>query len=818
MSILFPNNPTVGDQVSVNGKKYEWNGTTWDIVVAVGSFLNEIVEDVSPQLGGGLDLNNNDILGTGNIDIIGDISCTGQFQGDLQGDVDGNVSGDIDSNGSSSFSGTVDFSGSTISNFPYSVTQDSLGFLSVDDLSDINFNSVTLDASNGQDKVLAWDQALQAFIPVDASTSSEQVQINVKNLSGVALTKGTPVYIVGTVGATDVLEIDASDASDPAKMPAIGLLSDDLNPNAEGHVSVGGLLIHVSTDAAAISTAGGDPSEGDTLYVDAGGGLTTVKPTGSNLIQNVGKVGKVSGGNSGSIVVSCIMRTNDIPNEMVLRGDMDLNGNNIVGTGNVDVTGNVTANNFIVGTTSYTEQYIEFLGSSQFSMPLSGPYAKLSIDIIDKLKVADSANAGSGVDTLVLTTTESISTDWKFYDESTETEYSITNVTDNGGNSYTLTIPGFTFNLLDPYVIFDPSSTDSDSLQIVVDNGGQLSGISSIVNLDQITSPALNEYLYISTTGNSVVSTVVAYIDAGSGPTALYYGSHNFANADVSGISADDLSDINFNSVTLDASNGQDKVLAWDQTLQAFIPVDQSGIELTDLSIGTDAAASGDGGISYDNTTGVFTYTPPDLSSIETSSLEPVAETADATDGSDLSVTGGDASGLNSMGGDLNLNGGDGALTDGNVNIGTTQTDSVNIGASGTSVSVDGPTTFSQNVLFETGVQERFSTITGATGVVSHDCNNGHIFRHTSPSADFTANFTNLGLNNNYATTITVVIEQGATARIANAVQIGGSAQTVNWQGGIVPSGTDNGVDIISFSILDLGSSYLVLGQLVDFA
>ena len=43
------------------------------------------------------------------------------------------------------------------------------------------------------------------------------------------------------------------------------------------------------------------------------------------------------------------------------------------------------------------------------------------------------------------------------------------------------------------------------------------------------------------------------------------------------------------------------------------------GIALTDLSIGTEGTASGDGDISYDNTTGVFTYTPPDLSSYITS-------------------------------------------------------------------------------------------------------------------------------------------------------------------------------------------------------
>src|SRR5210317_2049139 len=42
------------------------------------------------------------------------------------------------------------------------------------------------------------------------------------------------------------------------------------------------------------------------------------------------------------------------------------------------------------------------------------------------------------------------------------------------------------------------------------------------------------------------------------------------------------------------------------------------GIALTDLSVGAEASASGDGGIAYDNSTGVFTYTPPDLSGYQT--------------------------------------------------------------------------------------------------------------------------------------------------------------------------------------------------------
>ena len=144
-----------------------------------------------------------------------------------------------------------------------------------------------------------------------SSTYADHVQIHVKNTSGGPLEKGTPVYITGTVGATEALEISSADASDPTKMPAIGLLKTDLEINAQGYVVVGGGLTHISTDPI----DGITPSVGSVLYVKSGGGLTTTRPSGaSNLVQNVGKVGKVSGGNSGSIIVSSIMRTNDVPN------------------------------------------------------------------------------------------------------------------------------------------------------------------------------------------------------------------------------------------------------------------------------------------------------------------------------------------------------------------------------------------------------------------------------------------------------------------------------------------------------------------------
>ena len=40
------------------------------------------------------------------------------------------------------------------------------------------------------------------------------------------------------------------------------------------------------------------------------------------------------------------------------------------------------------------------------------------------------------------------------------------------------------------------------------------------------------------------------------------------------------------------------------------------GIALTDISVGSEASASGDGGLAYNNSSGVFTYTPPTLSGI----------------------------------------------------------------------------------------------------------------------------------------------------------------------------------------------------------
>ena len=126
-------------------------------------------------------------------------------------------------------------------------------------------------------------------------------------------------------------------------------------------------------------------------------------------------------------------------------------------------------------------------------------------------------------------------------------------------------------------------------------------------------------------------------------------------------------------------------------------------------------------------------------------------------------------------------------------------------------------TTFTADVKFDTGVEEKFATLTGSTGVTAMDCANGHVHYLTGASGDITANFTNLGLTAEYATNLTVIINQGATPYEVTAVQIGGAAQTIEWQGGVAPTGNANGIDSFSFTILNDGGTYVVLGQMVDF-
>ena len=140
---------------------------------------------------------------------------------------------------------------------------------------------------------------------VEEASRAQSIQIDCRTSE--AVSKGDPLYITGFDPGQNRPEVGKADASNPNKMPVVGLALEDAAININTRFVQAGQLTNLNTDidGAAVNA---------TLYVAVGGGFTTTRPTGSsNLIQNVGKIERVQQ-NNGEIIVSAILRTNDVPN------------------------------------------------------------------------------------------------------------------------------------------------------------------------------------------------------------------------------------------------------------------------------------------------------------------------------------------------------------------------------------------------------------------------------------------------------------------------------------------------------------------------
>ena len=87
-------------------------------------------------------------------------------------------------------------------------------------------------------------------------------------------------------------------------MPAIGVTAASIANNAVGKVVISGRLEGIDTSGLVA---------GASVFVNGAGVLTSTKPTGSDLIQNIGVCGKVNA-SEGEIIVLGSGRSNDIPN------------------------------------------------------------------------------------------------------------------------------------------------------------------------------------------------------------------------------------------------------------------------------------------------------------------------------------------------------------------------------------------------------------------------------------------------------------------------------------------------------------------------
>jgi len=133
---------------------------------------------------------------------------------------------------------------------------------------------------------------------------TDDVILNVKNTSGVDIGKGLAVHATGVTGEN--VNIKLADSSVSGDMPAIGITRDAISNNSSGVVIISGKVkgLDTATDGLVAGAA---------VYVNGAGVLTSTKPTGSDLIQNIGICGKVDA-TDGEIIVMGSGRSNDLPN------------------------------------------------------------------------------------------------------------------------------------------------------------------------------------------------------------------------------------------------------------------------------------------------------------------------------------------------------------------------------------------------------------------------------------------------------------------------------------------------------------------------
>ena len=144
-----------------------------------------------------------------------------------------------------------------------------------------------------------------------------------------------------------------------------------------------------------------------------------------------------------------------------------------------------------------------------------------------------------------------------------------------------------------------------------------------------------------------------------------------------------------------------------------------------------------------------------------------------------------------------------GSLTDlslVNANITTTNT---------TDLNVVGLTSVSE-------ISETLSNLTLISNSASPNFVDGGLFYiSASATANFTLDLQNVPTTDSKVLTISFIAVQGSTGYIPSVIRINGSSQTIKWVGGSAPTPTSSSgkIDIFTFTLIRLSSSWQVLGS-----
>ena len=94
---------------------------------------------------------------------------------------------------------------------------------------------------------------------------------------------------------------------------------------------------------------------------------------------------------------------------------------------------------------------------------------------------------------------------------------------------------------------------------------------------------------------------------------------------------------------------------------------------------------------------------------------------------------------------------------------------------------------------------------------------NGGVFYVTGVTGNFTFNYTGVPTTTNRTITLTLIIGQGGTAYVPTTLQINSVGVTINYAGGITPSGRANKIDVASFFIYNVSGTFTAVGALSSY-
>jgi hypothetical protein len=159
-------------------------------------------------------------------------------------------------------------------------------------------NEKTFRFANGY-RFLGGSATFSAGVTVEGTLTADHIHGNLAGSvyahvrAGENLAKGDPVYISGSHGSGETLIpiVSKADASNAAKMPAVGIMDAALANNANGHMVITGTITQLNTNAYAVNSV---------LYVATGGGFTATPPAANS--QAVAIVER-SNTNNGAVIV-----------------------------------------------------------------------------------------------------------------------------------------------------------------------------------------------------------------------------------------------------------------------------------------------------------------------------------------------------------------------------------------------------------------------------------------------------------------------------------------------------------------------------------